>query len=362
MKILLLPFAPITNAGARYRIYKLAPYLEKASHSCVILPPVSDLIFKVFYRPLFVKPRSLVEDIIGTQLRKLYYAIVMFNRKRQIRRWAKWADLAIVQRELYRPGNLGLEELLRSQVRSFIWDFDDALYATDVFGKNGHVNKVIAMSDGVIAGNDALADYVHKTRKQVMVMPTCIDQERYLSKDYSLKSEKTIIGWAGNPFNLRHFEIILPVLQRICAKYPQVVVRLNSIGHKLVLTGVRVEYLPWTLEKELDDLKNFDIGIMPLIDNEYTRGKCGFKLIQYMAVGLPTVSSPVGINARIIDNGENGFLARTNDEWVDKLSRLIDNAELRQSMGLKARQKALREYSLEMNASRLVEFIEGFTK
>lgn len=359
MNILLLPFAPISSAGARYRIYKVAPYLKAAGHTCLISPPVPDKVFELFYTALFASPRGAIYGLEANLLRRIYYAIVRANRRREIKRWSEWADLAIVQRELYKPGDLELEALLRSRVRRLIWDFDDALYAAADFGKSGHVDKIIAMSDAVIAGNEGLAEHARKAGKPVMVMPTCIDQESCVPKDNSAGSENVIIGWTGNPFNLRHFGLILPALQRISAKYPQVIVRLNSRGQKPVLPGVRTEYRGWTLENEMTDLTNFDVGIMPLIDDAYTRGKCGFKLLQYMAAGLPSVSSPVGVNARIVDDGENGFLARSNDDWANKLSLLIENPELRKSMGIKARRKALREYSLAANAGKLVAFIEG---
>lgn len=363
MNILCFAFAPISNAGARYRIYKVAPLLRAAGHQVIVLPPMPDWLFRRLYGRLFGKPSGLLSAKLSEYIRDVVYACVVLPiRRKQVSRWASWADVVIVQRELYRPGNWTLESELRSRVQHFIWDYDDALYATEVFGASGHVDAVIRMADVVLAGNETLADYARARGAQAIVMPTSLDAERYVPRPTLSSPGQIVIGWVGNPFNLRHFDVIMAALRCICNDHPEVVLRIVTDGQQVKFPGLRFEYRKWSLAREVEDLASFDIGIMPLLDDEYTRGKCGFKLIQYMAVGLPTVSSPVGINSRIIDDGRNGFLARSNEEWIDKLSRLIENTELRITMGQRAREKVFREYSLEANTGRLITFIEGIAK
>lgn len=363
MNILCFAFAPISNAGARYRIYKVAPLLRAAGHQVTVLPPMPDWLFRRLYGRLFGKPSGRLSAKLSEYIRDMVYAYVVLPiRRKQVSRWAAWADVVIVQRELYRPGDWTLESELRSRVPHFIWDYDDALYATEVFGASGHVDAVIRIADVVLAGNETLAEYARARGARAIVVPTSLDVERYVPSPTRSSPGKFVIGWVGNPFNLRHFDVILPALRQVCREHPDVVLRIVSDGQRVEFPGIRFEYRKWSLAREVEDLASFDIGIMPLLDDEYTRGKCGFKLIQYMAIGLPSVSSSVGINTRIIDDGMNGFLARSNEEWIDKLSRLIESAELRITMGLRAREKVLREYSLEANTGRLVAFIEGIAK
>lgn len=361
MKILLFPFAPISNAGARYRFYKIVPFLRAAGHQVVILAPLPDWVFRSLYGCLFGKPRGRFSGKFSEYLRDVLYPCVIWpTRRMQVTRWAAWADMVIVQRELYRAGDWSLENELRKRVPHFVWDYDDALYAVNAFGASGHVNEVIRMADLVLAGNHTLAGYVKELGRPAVVVPTCVDVQRYTSHPNCTAKGKIIVGWVGNPFNLRHFEVVVRALRRVCLQYPEVVIRIVTDGQRDALPGVRLEYKKWSLANEIEDLSSFDIGIMPLIDDEYTRGKCGFKLIQYMAAGLPTVSSPVGVNVQIVRNGVDGVLAATEDEWVEGLSQLIRNPEIRSRLGNEARRVIAERFDIQVAAGIVLESIGVF--
>ena len=363
MNILCFAFAPVSNAGARYRIYKVAPLLRAAGHQVTVLPSMPDWIFRLFYGHLFGTPPSRIAAKLSQYIRAVLYACVVWPiRRKQISRWASWADVVIVQRELYRAGDWTLERDLRRRVKLFMWDYDDALYATSAFGASGHMDAVLGMADVVLAGNDTLADYARARGHWAVVVPTCVDIERYGRRQPRITIGRVIIGWVGNPFNLRHFAIIMPALRRICSDHPEVVLRIVTDGQRIEFPGIRLEYRKWSLAREVEDLASFDIGIMPLLDDEYTRGKCGFKLIQYMASGLPTVSSPVGMNVRIVRNGVDGLLASTEADWLECLEHLVCKPELRSRLGDEARRVATDRFDIRAAAAIALDAIMGMER
>ena len=309
MKVVLYPFLPITNASARYRLYKLVPYLEMAGHKCKVLPPAPDWLYRYFYPFIIYKSQYILLSKAAEYIRDIYsFVIVYLCRTWQVFRWGNWPDVIIIQRELYRGGNLAFEKMLRLKKPTIVWDFDDALYAQDGFKQTKHVEQMAAMADIVMAGNETLADYVKPYAKKVIVAPTSVDLRQYTVKDYTTQRDTIIIGWIGNPSNLKHLLVVITPLQIICKKYPNVVVRIITTGGSYNLQGVKTEKRSWELGNEIEDIKEFDIGIMPLLDNEYTRGKCGFKLIQYMACGLPSVASPVGVRQKDYNKQQKWFL------------------------------------------------------
>jgi len=179
----------------------------------------------------------------------------------------------------------------------------------------------------------------------VTVIPTVIDTLRYQPRPMLPDPAQVTIGWVGRWSSSFYLDPLIPVFRELCARYPQIQIKLIGAGEKQ-WPGVRVVCQPWRLEREVEDLQSFDIGIMPLDDDEYSRYKCGFKMLQYMGIGIPAVVSPVGVNRDVIHDGVNGFLASTSEAWLNKLSLLIEKPELRARLGGAGRQTVEAHYSL----------------
>ena len=211
---------------------------------------------------------------------------------------------------------------------------------------------------GVIAGNDYLAGFARAAGARTVVLPTPVDTDAVVPGE-AKAHERVVIGWIGTKGNLKHLKAIAGSLKKVTETRPDALIRVIS-DSKPDMPGLQFEYKPWSAKDELGDLQGFDIGIMPLADDAWTRGKGGFKLLQYMAAGVTAVASPVGINRDIVLQGESGFLAGSEEAWVKSLVTLIDDGALRANMGRRGRERAVREYSLSTYRERLVDALEGF--
>jgi glycosyltransferase involved in cell wall biosynthesis len=250
-----------------------------------------------------------------------------------------------------------IEKILKKMGKKIIYDFDDAIFIPSD-SKNGWntIKEHIKIADLIIVGNSYLADYAKKYNKNVYIVPSVIDIKKYkIKNDYSIKSNLKI-GWIGSPSTAKFIENIRGVLYKLSK---EIKFELILIGGKIELDGINTKYIEWSEENEVSELPGFDIGISPLPDNEWTRGKCGVKLLQYMTVGLPTVSSPVGVHKDIIQNGVNGFLAHDNNEWYEIIKKLINDQDLRERIGKQARNTIENKYNLEKASNELANLIKG---
>jgi glycosyltransferase involved in cell wall biosynthesis len=191
----------------------------------------------------------------------------------------------------------------------------------------------------------------------VTVIPTTIDTDKYLPESSKPESPTPVIGWSGSFSTVQHLNILRAPLRRLAAREK---FRLRIVGvSDYRLDGVEVEALPWRSRTEIEDLRVIDIGMMPLPDDDWSRGKCGLKALQYMALGIPTICSPVGVNSEIIQDGVNGFLASTADEWIEKLTTLLHSAELRKRFGLAGRRTVEAKYSARSQVPRVLEVFKS---
>jgi glycosyltransferase involved in cell wall biosynthesis len=188
------------------------------------------------------------------------------------------------------------------------------------------------------------------------VIPTAIDQERYHLKTYPVQQERVTLGWIGDHGSIHYLEKMRPIFDRIGAKYPHVELKIVCDTF-FDCDRIKVIKKNWSLEEEVADLQGFDIGLMPLVDDPWSWGKCGLKIIQYQGVGVPVVCTPVGINKDLVEDGTNGFWAKTPMEWEEKLSLLIENPKLREQMGRDGRKRVLRDYTNEVCAPRLFSIL-----
>lgn len=275
-------------------------------------------------------------------------------------------DLVYVFREAALLGPAWFERKMANSGVPMIFDFDDAVFVSYRSPANGYLSylkfpgktaTICRLAEHVMAGNQYLADYALKYNSNVTIIPTTIDTDRYLPIGARDERETVTIGWSGSFSTVQHLDTIREVLQQL-AKTERF--RLRVIGTpEYDLPGVKTEAIQWCSETEIEDLQKIDIGLMPLPDENWSRGKCGLKALQYMALGIPTICSPVGVNSTIIDNGKNGYLAATADEWIERLKLLIHSAVLRQEIGLAGRETVVKSYSARSQVARVLDIFRG---
>lgn len=247
----------------------------------------------------------------------------------------------------------------------YVVDYDDAVFHYYDQSRHGAVrlllgNKianVMRHAAIVVAGNPYLAQHARDAGgKRIEIIPTVVDLRRY-ELNMRLPGRGFSIGWIGSPSTQRMIARLAPVLVRV----------LDADSDRLVTVGARFDepllphhdIRPWTEASEVDDIRQFDVGVMPLVDQPFERGKCGYKLIQYMACGLPVVASPVGVNVEIVQDGVNGFLASSDDDWLQAIARLKADPGLRARMGTAGRKLVEQKYCLQVTAPRLTELLRS---
>jgi glycosyltransferase involved in cell wall biosynthesis len=330
---------PDRSPSQRFRFEQYISYLGANGFECEHLFMLGETADKQFYSPgsYFGKLRILARSVAR---------LVKASRRKD-------HDIVFVQREAFMLGTTFFERRFGKNAK-LVFDFDDSIWLQNVsegnrrlaFLKNPEKTAELAkMASLVLAGNEYLADYARKLNPNVAIVPTTIDTDEYARVERS-ENDAVCIGWSGSKTTIQHFEYAIPALTILKKKYGNKI-SIRVIGEsgyrneELGITG-----LPWKKETEIADLSAIDIGIMPLPDDEWSRGKCGLKGLQYMALEIPAVMSPVGVNTEIIRDGVNGMLASSTEEWVEKLSWLIDNAQMRREIGKAGRETVVKDYSV----------------
>jgi len=216
------------------------------------------------------------------------------------------------------------------------------------------------MSSLVVAGNDYLAAYAREHNPHVVVVPTSIDTNLYVPIERHDCSHRVAIGWTGSATSMTHLEMFAPVLRELLA-HRDVEIRVQS-NRPPALPGVPFVWRPWAPATEIEEIRAFDIGIKPMPDDPWVRGKCPMKELQYMALGIPTVCSAVGTSVEVILDGENGFLAARAEQWLERLIRLVDDPALRRKIGLAGRQTVEGRYSMKVCANRFGEAVRSIVE
>lgn len=292
----------------------------------------------------------------GNLIRKSRFILKGWVRRfRDVLRAGRY-DIIFIHREAFITGSVMFEKMFRNSGAKIVFDFDDAIWHFDVSEANRRLGwlkrpsktkDIISMADAVFAGNAYLADYASNYNDNVTIIPTTIDTDYHRQQpDRNWYPEQVCIGWTGSLTTVKHFRMIEPVLLSIRTAYGNKI-RFKLIGDPSYFNeSLGLKGTAWKLDTEIRDLSDIDIGIMPLPDDEWAKGKCGFKGLQYMAMEIPAVLSPVGVNSSMIANAKSGFLAESQEEWRAVLSYLIDNPEIRREVGKEARQVVWDRYSV----------------
>jgi hypothetical protein len=258
--------------------------------------------------------------------------------------------------------------LIRHANPNLVFDFDDAVMFHELeHGKPLRAKsfakflRTVKACRAVVAGNEFLAGFARPLCPAVHVLPTPIDTELYRPKEHRTRGDGVTVGWLGTPGGLGHLEDLAGVFRHVSSKVEGFRVKIVSSGF-IDLPGVEVVKKRWRLEEEIADLQTFDIGIMPLQDSLWTRGKCGYKILQYMGVALPVIASPVGINTELVRHGETGFLAAGEAAWGEGLLALARDAGMRETMGLAGRAAVVTRYSLASYAARYEQILRSLVE
>ena len=280
-------------------------------------------------------------------------------------------DVVFVQKGIGLTNFRGLDRLFVGCRDRLIFDLDDAVFGHCVmdfrspllrwFQDREQTQRLCAMSRSVVVGNDYLKGLALQYNSNAHVIPTPVDTDRITPPPHPKESARRelITGWLGMPSGLIYFSLVGQALREVAKQHP---IRLRLVSHfnhrPFDVPGVPLERREWVYENERQEMNDFDVAIAPLFDDEWAKGKCSLKLLQYMAAGLPTVSSRAGMNCEVIQDGVDGFLATGTEEWVFKLTQLINNRSLAESMGRAARAKVLEKYSLKKMVGPLAGIIQ----
>ncbi len=251
--------------------------------------------------------------------------------------------------------------LLRRAPHGYVYDFDDALWCRDSsrrplasWQRRWRLRGMLSGATSVIAGNAYLAAWASRHHHRVAVVPTAVDLGAY--PDEPAADTEPVVGWMGTKSNLMYLRPVLPALVRVAREHA-LKLRVVSDGVLDSPFAIEVEQQPWSLADEVADLRSFRIGIMPLPDDEWTRGKCGLKVLQYLAAGVPVVCSPVGANREIVEDGVNGLFAASEDEWVEQVGALLQDAPRRRRLAEVGRRTVAEGYSVEASLEKLLAAI-----
>jgi len=353
MKILLLSRHSQLGASSRLRTYQYLPYLK----ACGVDVTTSFLLGDNYIKSIYTDRSKNWFSIFNAYIRRIGYLLKSYC-----------FDLIWIEKELfpYLPA-LG-ETLLNCAGIPFVVDYDDAIYHNYDLHPNklirllmgNKIDAVMKLANLVIAGNDYLAERAKQAgAKWVECLPTVIDLDRYHLTP-QVENEVFTIGWIGSPGTAKYIYLIHPALSKVCKDGTAQLV-LVGLEH-IELEGVPVEIRSWSEKTEVANIQSFDVGIMPLQNGAWEQGKCGYKLIQYMACGKPIIASPVGVNQQIVEDGVNGFLAESTDNWISTLKVLQGNCTLRENMGRNGRIKVEKQYCLQVTCPHLLSLLKSVVK
>jgi len=352
MKVLALASYPVEAAATRYRLQQFVEPLAARGVTLEVHPFLNSHQFKILYRRNALPATAI--GLIKSAVMRIADLVI-----------ARKADVILIQRESMLFGPPIVERLIaRGLKRPMVLDLDDATYVaydSPTYGALGKLkwfsktDDLIRWASLVTCGNRSIAEYVASKGAKARVIPTVVDTRVF--RPIQGDRESLVLGWIGTHSTFPYLESIFPVLSRLAKEHHFSLKVVGAGREDIAVPNVRVETLPWELDREVRDFQSIDIGLYPIDTSLYgnwAQGKSGFKAVQYMAVGVPYVASPVGGSAEIGEAGKTHLFASTNDEWYRNLKLLIAGERLRHEMGAAGRQHAIEHYALEDQADKLV--------
>jgi len=347
-----------TCPGQRFRIEQWEPYLKDTGIEIDYFSFTNENLRKILYKEghFFSKTLGMSKAL----LRRVGHVLGASNY-----------DAVYLFRTASFIGPALLERLLKLRGIPTIFDFDDAIYLTNTSDNNkrfgwlkfsGKTADICRLSSSVTVGNSHLAEYAKQFNESVFVVPTSIDTDWYRPvEDEGTKNEKVIVGWTGSSTSQYHLEAFEPTLIELLEKRKNVDIRVIS-NREPSFKEIPYSWREWSPETEVKEIANIDIGIMPTPNDEWSRGKCALKALQYMSLGIPAICTDMGANRDVIEQGENGFLAKNQEEWLSYFDLLIDDSVLRKQLGDEARRTVVNRYSMNKCAELFAEVVRTTIK
>ncbi len=329
------------SPGQRYRFEQYFDWFKENGIECELSNLLGEKEDKILYSS-------------GNYWKKLKIAIQSYKKRKQDFARIKDFDAVLIYREALLTRGIKFERKIAQTGIPVIFDYDDAIWVKDVSSGNkwlsflkssDKIKSILPLCSHVTVGNQYLAEFAQKYNKNVSVIPSTIDCEKYVPVERN--NDKVVIGWVGSHTTVKHFELVVNVYHKLKDKYGdgidfKVIGDPNYTNKRLGIVGQE-----WSNAQEVEHFNSIDIGVMPLEEDAWTKGKCGMKGLLYMSVGKPAVMSAVGMNTDIIKHGENGYVPVGEEQWFEVLSDLIENPELRHRIGQKGRETVLERYSFE---------------
>jgi glycosyltransferase involved in cell wall biosynthesis len=350
--LVLLPYPWDSVPGQRYRFEQWRPYLEAAGVRCDVRTMLTADDQRLLHS---ARPLPLKLPVIAASVRRALAAVPA----------SRDYDIVWIYRTLLVAGPSWIERRLHARGTPIVYEFDDAIWLTKTFASNravsflkfsGKTASLCRMASSVIVGNETLAAWARQHNTDVTIVPSTVDVDRYTPVPREKEPGAPIVlGFSGSPTTVEYLHLIGGALQRVAR---QRAIQLRVMGAGFSLPGVDVTVTPWSSEREIEELRSYDIGLMPLADDPWTRGKGAMKALLYMSVGVPVVASPVGITTDILSDGANGRLCRTEDEWVAALLALAADPALRRRLGDAGRETVMQRFSPHVHVPRVVEVLE----
>jgi len=355
MRILFIcPYPTGEAASQRFRFEQYFKILKSNGHSFKTSPFLSKRAWKIVYKHgyFFQKVMALLNGYI-----KRFFDLFRVLTY----------DIVFIHREALPFGVPWFEYIVTKIFHKYtIFDFDDAIWIpnasetnrnlTMMFKRFGNTAKICKWVNVVSVGNAYLADYASKYNKNVLINPTTIDTDELHNVEKKHGNHRFVIGWTGSHSTVQYLDELYHVFKQLEAKYEFDLHVICDVPPKLDLKSLK--FIPWNKKTEIQDLLNLNVGLMPLQEDIWSKGKCGFKALQYMSLGIPALVSGVGVNAEIVDNEVNGFVCKTLDDWYVTIERLITDPALLNRVSQKTRTKIVEKYSLSSNKENFLSLFD----
>lgn len=325
--------------------------------------------YKFEVKAFYSKETWKILHFEGNTLAKIFRVLASFFVRFSHVLKARKYDVVFIHREVAPIGPPFFEWILAKVLKKkIVYDFDDAIWLPNFSEANTKfqrlkyykkVNKIMKWANLISVGNEHLAEYARQFNSNIRINPTTIDTENYHNPKLFQKQENTVpvIGWTGSHTTMKYLDFLFPILAKLSAEYK---FEFHVISNEAPSqTADFLHYIKWNKATEIQDLMRFDIGVMPLEDDQWSRGKCGFKALQYLSLGIPAIVSPVGVNLQIVDSGSNGFIAETSEEWEKSLRFYLNNPLEVKNQQEAARKKIVGSYSVESNWENFEGIVQG---